>query len=60
MMSVLETVVLIGHVDGPSELFPLRFVEDLFDGNVMFFAPGMGKTVWNEQCSVKRPNFKRK
>lgn len=40
----LEYVGLIGHVDGPPELVPLRFVEDLLDWDVKLFAPCYGNT----------------
>ena len=38
----LELVVLLGHVDGPAELLPLRLVVDLLDGDVELLAPGHG------------------
>ena len=37
-----ELVVGPGHVDGPAELFPLRLVVDLLDGDVELLAPGDG------------------
>lgn len=44
LSSSLEHVILSGHVDCPSELVPLRFVEDLFNRDVVLFAPCDGNT----------------
>ena len=37
--TVSEFKVLIGHVDSPGELLPLRLVVDLLDGHAELLAP---------------------
>lgn len=44
----LEVIVGGGHVDGPSELVALRFIVDLFDRNIVLFAPAKRRRrFWN-------------
>lgn len=35
----LKTKFWPRHIDGPSELFPLRLIEDLFNGDTVLLAP---------------------
>jgi len=38
----LETIILIGHMNGPQKFGSLRFVEYLLNRHVMLFTPANG------------------
>lgn len=41
--SLLKLVIFIGHIDGPTEFITLSFIVDLFNWNIMLFAPVDGR-----------------